>query len=634
MAKIIRTVLPLPQTDRGDPCHIAIDSTGERILYCNGSNVIWRPLAAIAEEKVEAQDDLFCWKGHVKRTTCAAFAPNSQWVVSGDVTGALRLWGAKGDHIQKNEYKLWDGTVKDVCWSGDSTRIFAGGDGKQVRAAALIWDAGSKTGEVGNLHAKQVTSISFRSQRPFRVVTGSEDMTIAFHQGPPFKFTRAQGVHSNCVNVVRYSPDGDWVISGGGDSKLFLYEGKEGELLKEFDKPEGIAGSLWAAAWSPDSAQVVTAGGDRKLRVWGREAGAQLAEAQVGAGTLEDMQIGVAWASAGRIVSTCLDGRILVWDVAADGALSLKASMDGTQGPLTCVACDIRSGAVIHGGSEGCVAVTKPGCGPMKAKVGKGVQHVLTHTAAFAGPLEAWVFALDECARRVSLESGEFVGSPVEVKEFVTGAGWMDESEEKVVAVTSKGSFIGFSSAGVDWRVAGKLPRSPTSMASHAGRVAVGIDKPDGFVSGVQSQRYEVMLFSVSEQEEEESRVVLLATLERHQAEVCIMRFSPDGQLLASGDAGNKIIVWDMSSQVPVVKIADWCLHTARVTSLDWLPGGKHLVSGSLDRIIYVWNMEAPTARVQIQDAHKGGTSAVAACGSNSFASVGLDGFLFIHEIA
>ena len=48
------------------------------------------------------------WPGHVKNTTCAAMSPNGQWVASGDTSGAIRLWGAKGEHAQKNEYKLWD----------------------------------------------------------------------------------------------------------------------------------------------------------------------------------------------------------------------------------------------------------------------------------------------------------------------------------------------------------------------------------------------------------------------------------------------------------------------------------------------------------------------------------------------
>ena len=78
------------------------------------------------------------------------------------MTGAVRLWGAKGDHVQKNEYRLWDGAVKDVGWSDDSGRLVACGDGKEVRAAAMIWDTGSKTGEVGG-HTKQVGPWHFPS---------------------------------------------------------------------------------------------------------------------------------------------------------------------------------------------------------------------------------------------------------------------------------------------------------------------------------------------------------------------------------------------------------------------------------------------------------------------------------------
>ncbi|CAJ1334372.1 unnamed protein product [Effrenium voratum] len=363
-----RVIPPLPATERGTFCSISCDKAGERLLYCSGTNVIWRPVA-----NSETPEEVFCWKGHVKKTTCAAMSPNGQWVASGDVTGGLRLWGAKGEHAQKNEYRLWDGTVKDVAWSDDSGRplaipmargLVAAGDGKEVRAAAMIWDTGSKTGEVGG-HTKQVNSISFRSQRPFRVVTGGEDlaswagfgpadvlgpdgspqvelwvlfaakdMQVNFHQGPPFKFARSHSAHTNFVNCVRFSPDGNWFVSAGSDSKLCLYEGKDGEFQKEFEKPANVSGSFWVCAWSPDSGRVATAGGDKKLRLWDREKGAQVAEAAAGT-ALADMQVGLVWASAARLVSVCLDGRLLSWDVTADG-LNLAGVMDGTQGPLNC----------------------------------------------------------------------------------------------------------------------------------------------------------------------------------------------------------------------------------------------------------------------------------------------------------
>lgn len=635
MARLTRMVPPLPQTERGASCAISTDALGERLLYCNGSNVLWRAIAPLAEGKGgEKPEDIFCFRGHARRTTCAAMGPNSQWVASGDVGGAIRVWGAKGDHVLKNEYKLWDGTVKDVSWSMDSTRIVASGDGKETRAVAMIWDTGSKTGEISG-HTKQVNSVSFRSQRPFRVVTGGEDMLVAFHHGPPFKFARSHVVHTNFVNSVRYSPDGAHVISAGSDSKLCLYDGQEGELKMEFAKPEGISGSLWASAWSPDSTRVVTAGGDKRLRIWDCAAGSQVAEAQVGSGELDDMQIGVTWPNIGRIISVCLDGRIILWDVAADSNLLLAATIDGTQASLCCLAYDWTTGALLQGGADGFLAASLQDKPTWKAKIGKGITHIVAHSPGYSGPSDAWVFSLDDCARQLSLETGDFVGEPVEIKEFVVGVSWMDAQETKLVCATSKQALLCLGVGGVEWRKNAAFPRRPTVLATlpSASYMAVALDRPEQTIGGVQSSQFDIQLFNVSDANAAEGSV-LQATLEGHIKEVSALRFAPSGEFLASADAGNKILVWTLTGERPEkVVTSEWCLHTARINCLDWLPGGRRLISGSLDRHIYVWDIDATKTKVHVPEAHKGGVTAIVACGERSFASVGHDGFLLVHEL-
>lgn len=563
-----------------------------------------------------------------------AMSPNMQWVVSGDVGGAIRVWGAKGDHVLKNEYKLWDGAVKDASWSGDSTRIVAAGDGKEVRAVALIWDTGSKTGEVSG-HTKQINSISFRSQRPFRVVTGGEDMLVAFHEGPPFKFKRSHSGHSNFVNSVRFSPDGEWIVSGGADSKLFLYTGKEGELDKEFTKPDGISGSIWSTAWAPDSSRVASAGGDRKVRVWSRETGAQLCEALVGTGSLHDMQVGISWPSATRIISVSLDGRILLWEVGADSKLTLTTTLDGTQGSLTALAWDAATGAIFRGGTDGSVAITLPGQPDKRMHIGKTVTHVLAHTGAYsAGPPEAVAIANDDIVRRYSLQSGEVLGEPVAVKEAMVGAGWLDVEETRLLVATTKGNMHAIGTGGVEWSKNGIAPRPPTAMTAlpgKPGRAAVALAKPDGTVGGVESSQFDILLFGVADNTAD--GVSQQAVLSGHIHEVCAMKFSPSGEFLASADSGNKILVWKLAADGATLHISNWSFHTARVTSLDWLAGGRRLVSGSLDRHLYVWNVDSPDTRVHVADAHKGGVGAVAGCGEDQFASVGYDGFMLVHKI-
>jgi len=48
-------------------------------------------------------------------------------------------------------------------------------------------DTGTSVGEIMG-QSKPINSVDFRGERPFRIVTASEDNTMAFFHGPPFKF--------------------------------------------------------------------------------------------------------------------------------------------------------------------------------------------------------------------------------------------------------------------------------------------------------------------------------------------------------------------------------------------------------------------------------------------------------------
>eukprot|EP00927_Polykrikos_kofoidii_P073226 TRINITY_DN6928_c0_g1_i1.p1 TRINITY_DN6928_c0_g1~~TRINITY_DN6928_c0_g1_i1.p1 ORF type:complete len:638 (+),score=81.77 TRINITY_DN6928_c0_g1_i1:79-1992(+) len=636
MADIVRTEPPLPQTERGCTCVLNADSSGDRLIYCNGTNVIWRSLAPLVSgTNPGSPDACFCWRGHIRRTTCAAMSPNGQWVASGDVTGAVRVWGAKGDNVQKNEYQLWDGQVKDVSWSGDNGRLVAAGDGKDTRAAALIWDTGSKTGDVGG-HSKIVNSISFRSQRPFRVMTGSEDMTVGFHEGPPFKFSKGHTGHTNFVNCVRFSPDGEWAVSGGADGKLILYQGKSGDVVSEFAKPKDMSGSIWFLAWSPDSAFVATAGGDRMLRIWSRETAAEISSEKVGAGALDDMLLGLCWAASERVATVCLDGRLLIWKVAAgDCKITLETAVEGTQGSLTCVSFEATSGTLFQGGSDGTVAMT-PASGPVRSrKVGKGVTHIITRAgspADDAGP-EAWVISLDETVRRLSVETGSDAGSPISLGECAISAGWLDSEESKLLVVTRKRNLHCVSSTAVEWTKESATEREPTALATLPGSViAIALDRPDETVGGIPSQKFDIHLFAVADNLSPEG-LVPTCVLEGHVARVCSMSFSPSGEFLASADANNKILVWNMKADPPTVVSSDFSRHTARVAALSWFPDGKRFLSGSLDQRVSIHNVGAPAEKKHVDQLHKGGVTGLVACSNDTFASVGADGFLLVSRV-
>ncbi len=57
-------------------------------------------------------------------------------------------------------------------------------------------------------HSKTITTVDYRPNSPFRIVTGSEDLGLAWFEGPPFKWVHGMQEHTRFVNCVRFSPDG------------------------------------------------------------------------------------------------------------------------------------------------------------------------------------------------------------------------------------------------------------------------------------------------------------------------------------------------------------------------------------------------------------------------------------------
>jgi cell division cycle 20-like protein 1 (cofactor of APC complex) len=75
-----------------------------------------------------------------------------------------------------------------------------------------------------------------------------------------------------------------------------------------------------------------------------------------------------------------------------------------------------------------------------------------------------------------------------------------------------------------------------------------------------------------------------------HKQEVCGLKWSFDGTQLASGGNDNKLMVWDIHSDSPLMKSSH---HTAAVKAIAWSPNQSNLLAtggGTADRCIRFWN--------------------------------------------
>jgi len=73
-----------------------------------------------------------------------------------------------------------------------------------------------------------------------------------------------------------------------------------------------------------------------------------------------------------------------------------------------------------------------------------------------------------------------------------------------------------------------------------------------------------------------------------HTAPVTAVALSPDGKTLASGDAANVILLWDVATAKMVAQIAG---HTGGITGLDFSADGQRLASSSLDGTARLWEI-------------------------------------------
>ena len=63
-------------------------------------------------------------------------------------------------------------------------------------AHVFSMDTGTSVGDLIGI-GKACNSISFKEQRPFKIVVGCEDKSASFFEGPPFKFKLSLTVISN-----------------------------------------------------------------------------------------------------------------------------------------------------------------------------------------------------------------------------------------------------------------------------------------------------------------------------------------------------------------------------------------------------------------------------------------------------
>ena len=582
--KLNLTIPPLPTTRRGYGIQLNILPKDERLIYCNGRLVVLRSLSS--------PSDCQLFTEHKANVTVATPSPSQTWVASGDDDGNVLIWSYPSLKL-KAQYKVGK-TVADIDWDESSTRLVCAGDGAQ-KAKVISFDSGNSLGEI-TMHNLPIISCSYRKVRPFRVATASEDLTVNLYEGPPFKYKESHKKHARYPNVVRYSPDGGLLVSAGADSRLVLYDGKTGEVVREVD--EGVEGghkaAIYALAWSPDSKQVATAAGNKQVKVWDVAEGKVLHTYTFGS-AIDDMQVGVAW-SAKHLVSVSLSGAINYLDPTGASTTPTR-SLHGHQSTIQAMTLHPSTSSFYTAGLTGEVTRwSSDGEGRWLTGKGHGAKVV---SALTLSSTHLHSFGLDDCMRVTDLAHAEISGDGIALGGLPVAAVTTHVGLSVAVLAQDKAVLLSLT------KVEATLPLSytPTTVAlSRDGRVVA--------VSGKDKKLY---LYTLTTSPT--PTLTPLHTITTHDKPVTSISFAPSSPYLVSVDREASVYIHALEGGgYGVMNKSGWRFHQAGVQGVEWGPGGQWVVTVGLDNALIVWGDVQGFdggKRVKVASAHSAGVDGV-----------------------
>ncbi|KAJ0038224.1 hypothetical protein Pint_22234 [Pistacia integerrima] len=511
MAQLTETYACSPSTERGRGILISGDSKSDSILYCNGRSVLIRYLDRPLHVEVYGE--------HGYPVTVARYSPNGEWIASADVSGTVRIWGTHNGFVLKNEFKVIAGRIDDLQWSPDSMRIVACG-----------WDSGSTVGDFDG-HSKRVLSCAFKPTRPFRIATCGEDFLVNFYEGPPFKFKLSHRDHSNFVNCIRFSPDGNKLISVSSDKKGLIYDGKTGEKIGELSSENGHQGSIYAVSWSPDSKQVLTVSADKSAKVWeiSEDGNGKVIKtlASSESGAVEHMLVGCLWQND-HLVTVSLGGRINIFsasDLDKD-PISFSGHVKNVNA-LTMLKSSQKM--ILSSSYDGLMIRWIQGVG-YSGKLERKYSAQIKCLAAVEEQIvtsgfDNKVWRVPLCGKECGAAEHVDIGS--QPKDFSLALG----SPELALVSTDTGVVL---LKGLEVLLNIKLGFTVTASAI----------APDGTEAIVGGQDGKLHIYSVSENALKEE-----AVLEKHRGAITAIRYSPDVSMFASADGNREAVVWNRASK-------------------------------------------------------------------------------------
>eukprot|EP01129_Flabellula_baltica_P003332 TRINITY_DN13116_c0_g1_i1.p1 TRINITY_DN13116_c0_g1~~TRINITY_DN13116_c0_g1_i1.p1 ORF type:complete len:496 (+),score=118.26 TRINITY_DN13116_c0_g1_i1:201-1688(+) len=362
--------------------------------------------------------------------------------------------------------------------------------------------------------------------------------------------------HSEAILIVNFSPDGELLTTGSGDTTIKLWETSTHMPITECARHTNWVMCL---AWAPDSEKFISGSLDKSIILWNREGEAT----QTFRGHRQCVNA-LSWEPVHRnpecrkFVSGSKDGTAKVWDI-------------GSRTAVRTIGNHTKSVTAVRWGGEG-----------------------LIYTASQDMTIKVWD-ERDSKLVRVLKDHAHWVNTISLNTDYVlrtgafdhTGVRYSDPLEAQQKALERYNAVKGNQSeilvSGSDDCTA-YLYRPAESkkpferLVGHSKPINIVSFSPDGNLIGTASFDRNVKLWTATGAH--------LGTCRGHVQEVFQMSWSADSRMIVTGSNDSTLKLWDVKTKKQKLELPG---HADSVYSVDWSPNGEYVASGSKDRHVKIW---------------------------------------------
>lgn len=220
-------------------------------------------------------------EGHAGGVLTIAYAPEGRTLLTGGYDNVVRLWDIEtGRQLSQQERHTW--WVWSVQFSPAGSRaVSAGQDGR-----VIVWDVDSDEQALVRPrefleHQGPVYAAAFSNDGERIASAGYDGVVRLWSPGdmedsaqsnrsdpapaPAGTPTLELAAHEMAVHSVAFSANGEWLLSGGADNTLRLWNAATGAAIKAL---RGHGGRVMASAFSPDGERAASGSFDQSVRLW------------------------------------------------------------------------------------------------------------------------------------------------------------------------------------------------------------------------------------------------------------------------------------------------------------------------------------------------------------------------------